>query len=119
MVYIRYDRIEWQPRCRIPPFLPAALASCYDARMRLITPHWSRKFVAASLLAFAMLFAMPNHASAAPDDEVEHYDARVQGYDPDVELKGSGTGGSWTMLILLGVVSISVLFKDAKRSHLD
>ena len=79
-----------------------------------------RKFVAAMLLGVSVLCCSPHTASASSNnDEVEHYDARVQGYTPDVELKSWGVGGCWMMMICMGVVCVAVIFKDAKRSHLD
>jgi hypothetical protein len=81
--------------------------------------HRVRKTIAGMVLGLTLIAANP-HAARADDENTEHYDARVQGYTtPDVELKSSGTGGAWVMLILLGVVCVSVIFKDAKRSHLD
>jgi hypothetical protein len=77
-----------------------------------------KKFVATFLLAMSLVSFMP-HAAMAGDDEDSHYDARVQQYDPNVELKSSSTGGAWMMMLLMGVVCVSVIFKDAKRSHLD
>lgn len=78
-----------------------------------------RKYVAASVLALTLISCAPHSALASNDDEDEHYDARVQGYDPSVELKAWGAGGSWMLLVLMGVVCVAVIFKDARRSHLD
>jgi hypothetical protein len=78
-----------------------------------------RKYVAGGLLAVLMIAAAPQSAHASSDEDETHYDARVQGYKPDVELKSGGSGGAWMMLVLMGVVCVSVIFKDAKRSHLD
>jgi hypothetical protein len=82
-------------------------------------PRPIRKFIAASVLALSLVAATPHGAYASSDEDVEHYDARVQGYDPNVELKSWGNGGSWMMLIFMAVVCVAVIFKDAKRSHLD
>jgi hypothetical protein len=79
-----------------------------------------KRFAIAICLAFALMGSMPSWARAAiGDDTVEHYDARVQGYTPDVELKSGGVAMMWVLMILMMVVCVSVLFKDAKRSHLD
>ena len=77
----------------------------------------SREFIAAVLLSLSFIAYAPQSARAA--DEVEHYDARVQTYVPDVELKSSGVGFTWILLFMLLGVCVGVIFKDAKRSHLD
>ena len=89
---------------------------------RMIVPHARavKKFTAALLLAVSLMACNPHSASARQNDEdVEHYDARVQGYEPDAELKSSSTGMAWMLVLCLGVVCVAVIFKDAKRSHLD
>jgi hypothetical protein len=78
-----------------------------------------RKSIAAVLLAVSLIASTPQSARAASDDDVVHYDARVQGYSPDMELKSSSTGGCWILLIFMGVICVAVIFKDARRSHLD
>ncbi len=78
-----------------------------------------KRYAAAACLATVFSLGSPVHAFAREDPDAVHYDARVQGYSPDVELKGGGLGMIWMMFVLLGVVSVSVIFKDAKRSHLD
>ena len=83
-----------------------------------------RRSFAALLLATTLITATPGSSFAAKYDEEDptsHYDARMQGYDhdPDVELDHTSGGGNWAMLILSAVVCVAVIFKDAKRSHLD
>ncbi len=75
--------------------------------------------MAGVLLAISVLASTPHAASASSDEDVDHYDARVQGYDPKVELMSWGSTGCWIMMIIFGVCCVSVIFKDAKRSHLD
>lgn len=79
----------------------------------------AKRSIAAALLALSLMMATPHRAMASSDDDVVHYDARVQAYNPEVELKSSSIGGAWLLLICMGVVCVSVIFKDAKRSHLD
>jgi hypothetical protein len=78
-----------------------------------------RRFAAAMVLAVSVLSCSPHSAMASSDEDADHYDARVQGYDPNVELKTWGVGGCWMLLILMGVGCVAVIFKDSKRSHLD
>ncbi len=68
-------------------------------------------------LAIVLLAAAPGSVRA--DDEPEVYDARLQGYEQTVQLQSSSTALTWLLLVALGVVCVSVLFKDAKRTHLD
>ena len=89
--------------------------------MTFSCPRGVKKSAAALLLAVSLIACNPHSAMARQSDEdIEHYDARVQGYDnPDVELKSSSTGMAWMLVICLGVMCVAVIFKDAKRSHLD
>jgi hypothetical protein len=68
-------------------------------------------------LTLAVLAAAPTRALA--DDEPEIYDARLEGYAQKVQLDAGSTALTWLVLIVLGVLTVGVLFKDAKRSHLD
>jgi hypothetical protein len=72
--------------------------------------------LALSLCATA---AMPHTASAADDDEPDHFDARIQGYTPTVEAKSSGVGLVWVVVVMLGAGCVGVMFMNPKRSHLD
>jgi hypothetical protein len=78
-----------------------------------------RKYLAAMVVGASVLCCSPQRAAASSDEDVQHYDARVQGYTPDVELKSWGVGGCWVMLIAMAVGCTAVIFKDSKRSHLD
>jgi len=53
------------------------------------------------------------------DSDSSVYDARVQGYATPVQLDSGSTALTWLLLIVLAAIAIGVLFKDAKRSHLD
>ena len=80
-----------------------------------------KKSTAAFLLAVSLIACSPHSAWADPGkiDDDAHYDARVQGYDPDIELPSASSGLCWFLLICFAVGCVSVIFKDAKRSHLD
>ena len=53
------------------------------------------------------------------DDESTSYDARIEGYAQKVQLDSGSTALVWLLFVVLGVLTIAVLFKDAKRTHLD
>lgn len=97
-------------------------ACCYDDSMTTTSLYRSvRKFTASLLLAISLITAVP-HSAYADKVKIEddaHYDGRVQGYEPDVELPSASQGMNWFLLLALGTVCIMVIFKDAKRSHLD
>jgi hypothetical protein len=90
-------------------------------RSRFLTA--TKKYLAAFVLGISLIACSTPSAlaTAGPGkiDDDAHYDARMQGYDPDVELPSTSGGLCWFMLICFSVVCVSVIFKDAKRSHLD
>lgn len=78
----------------------------------------ARKVVVA-LAVWAGTLSVASPAARASAEDVEHYDARVQGYSPTVEAKSSSTGGAWMLLATMGAACVAVMFMDAKRTHLD
>jgi hypothetical protein len=78
-----------------------------------------RWMLAAALLLVICASAPKTFASSSSEDEPDIYDARLLGYDKTVQLDSGSTALSWVLLIVLGVVTLGVLFKDAKRTHLD
>src|SRR5436305_1578838 len=85
---------------------------------------------AAGAALLALLSGAPMAAAAPAPDENEARDGRLEGFtskdttsngqaNVPVALEKSGTGMSYIMFGVLTVISIGVLFKDAKRSHLD
>ena len=52
-----------------------------------------------------------------PEDKI--YDARLEGYGTNVTLENSSTALMWLLLIVLGAICVGVMFKSAKRTHLD
>ena len=68
----------------------------------------------AAALALAGAAAPP---AAAQEVETE-IDGRLAGYEKQVDVEDS-TALTWLLFAFLAVVGLSVLFKDAKRSHLD
>jgi cytochrome c-type biogenesis protein CcmH/NrfF len=55
----------------------------------------------------------------AQDAEDKIYDARLEGYGTNVTLENSSTALMWLLLVVLGAICVGVMFKNAKRTHLD
>jgi hypothetical protein len=72
--------------------------------------------VAGCAVALALL-ASPSSARARDEDEGPP-DARLSGFTQEVKNDGSNMV-QWFTLFGMGIIGLSVLFIDAKRSHLD
>jgi len=73
-----------------------------------------------TVLVALLPLLIPAATFAASEDPTELREARLEGYTSKVMLQEPGsTGLTWLLLVLLGILGLSVLFKDAKRSHLD
>jgi hypothetical protein len=57
--------------------------------------------------------------SVMAQDEREPLDARLEGYATNVTLDSGSTGLTWVLFIVLALLALGGLFKDAKRTHLD
>ena len=68
-------------------------------------------------MALATLVVSAGNVMAA-DQSTTEVDARLEGYGRPVTNEGS-TATMWMLLIVLSIITLGVLFKDAKRSHLD
>jgi hypothetical protein len=70
----------------------------------------------------AILLALPailaNPAAALAQEETVH-DGRLDGYPGGVVLDGGSTALMWLLLFVLAAIGLSVMFKNAHRSHLD
>ena len=76
------------------------------------------RWLAAFALAMTLIACAPRTTLA--DDEPEVYDGRLLGYEnKNVQLDSSATALIWLLLIVLIILCAGVMFKDAKRSHLD
>ena len=64
-----------------------------------------------------VLLATPLSALAQAEDR-EILDARLEGYPHNVTLEGS-SALTWILFIVLALLALGGLFKDAKRTHLD
>jgi hypothetical protein len=76
------------------------------------------RFLAICLSFGCTLFPVVGGANSARAGDDFKNDARLEGYREHVVLDASGAL-YYMLLGLLGIIGVSVLFKDAKRSHLD
>lgn len=74
-----------------------------------------RRWLVAGVLALGTL-AAPAAVSAQEEDET---DGRLAGYQNEMKVENDSTALTWLLFVFLGIVGLSVLFKDAKRTHLD
>jgi hypothetical protein len=72
------------------------------------------------LVAVAMVLSSPLAALARQqDDAPEVLDARLEGFSKSVTLSSHSTALVWFAFLVLAFIALVVLFKDAKRTHLD
>jgi hypothetical protein len=76
-----------------------------------------RWLLLACLCVGAVVLASPSTARAQ-DEEVK-YDARLDGYQGSVSVQNQSTALMWLLFVFIAVIAVAVLFKDAKRTHLD
>jgi len=70
-------------------------------------------------IGFAVLALLANPMGALAQEEPKFYDGRLEGYPTKVTLDDSGTALTWLLFVFLSVVCIGVMFKNARRTHLD
>jgi hypothetical protein len=68
----------------------------------------------AILLTPVMVLARSNE-----DEDTVKLEARLEGYTTNVRLTSGSTALTWLMIGFLSAIAIAVLFKNAKRTHLD
>ena len=78
----------------------------------------SRRLLVASMRVCLFVAALSPAAALGQEEEVER-DARLEGYATKVALDGDSTALTWILLVFLGAVTMGVMFKNAKRTHLD
>jgi len=76
-----------------------------------------RRFMTTCITLCVLSFSTAAHA--ADDEEVPEHDGRTEGYSQKVQVTKASTSLVWLAFIALTVISMSVMFKDARRSHLD
>jgi len=70
------------------------------------------------VLIVAAAALMP--AAALAQEESPKNDARLEGYEARVQVEsGDSTALTWLLLVFLAMVAMGVMFKNAKRTHLD
>jgi Na+/melibiose symporter-like transporter len=91
-------------------------ASAFDRRMAGLRALLSG---AAARLCWLLPCLIPAMAHAA-NDNIVRSDGRLQGYANSVTLpEAGGYFGTWVMLLVLGALVTLVVFKNARRTHLD
>ena len=86
------------------------LGACFRSAVSRLRRH---------TVALALGVALVGPAvSRAQEEEVKH-DARLDGYDTKVQVDSDNTALTWILLLALSAVALGVMFKNAKRSHLD
>lgn len=75
-------------------------------------------------LALPLVMVMCLSTGAVAQDDEHQPDARLYGYKDGestkvIELKPTGTAGTWFILAGLGLLGLGVMFKSGKRTHLD
>lgn len=83
---------------------------------RMVVPAKIRRFAA---LVSLLVVTVSAPSSALADEERKSYDARLEGHTDAVMLDSGGTALTWLLLAGLGVLCAGVMFKNAKRTHLD
>jgi hypothetical protein len=76
-----------------------------------------RRWLLLACLCLGAVVAAPSTARAQ-DEEIK-LDARLEGYQGQVSVQNQSTALMWLLFVLLAVIAVAVLFKDAKRTHLD
>ena len=77
-----------------------------------------RRFFGFILIAMSVLL-IPAAALAQDAEDSKVYDARLENYASSVTLENSSTALLWILLVLMAAVCVGVMFKNAKRTHLD
>jgi hypothetical protein len=77
-----------------------------------------RNRILAALIVLATVSLAPMSA-LADDSTPKDYDGRLDGYAKNVTLDSGGTALTYFLFAGLGVVGLGVLFKNARRTHLD
>jgi len=72
------------------------------------------------VIAFSAVALSPVIALAQDQPKtIAPYDGRIEGYGKQLTLDAGSSALTWLLLIFLGVICLGVLFKHARRTHLD
>jgi hypothetical protein len=77
-----------------------------------------RRWLLLACLCLGAVVLAPPGVARAQDEEIKQ-DARLEGYQGQVSASNQSTALMWLLFVLLAVIAVAVLFKDAKRTHLD
>ena len=99
------------PRPPVQPYAPV------DARPAPARPSALRRWLLLACMCLGAVVLAPS-AARAQEEEIKH-DARLDGYQGAVTVQNDSTALMWLLFVFLAVVAVAVLFKDAKRTHLD
>ena len=86
------------------------------ARLPLIRNRW---LPVASVWLFTVAATLLGPAAVVAQEEAVKNDARLEGYATKVTVESDNTALSWLLLVFLAMVALGVMFKNAKRTHLD
>ena len=78
----------------------------------------SKRWVLVACLSAVLALTALAPSALAQEEEVPR-DARLEGYPQKVHLDNDSPALSYILLIVLAALALSVMFKNAKRSHLD
>jgi hypothetical protein len=84
----------------------------------MITRMRWRRFIATVMTICVLSLTSAAHAGLEDEEEILH-DGRTEGYAQKVQVPKASTSLVWLAFMALSVISISAMFKDAKRGHLD
>ena len=79
--------------------------------------HMKQKLLTCICAVVAVLASPLSALADDPEDKV--YDARLEGYGTNLTLPSSSTALMWLLLFVLAAMCVGVMFKNAKRTHLD
>ena len=79
----------------------------------------SKRWVPLACLWVTFLAAALRPAVALAQEEEVPRDARLEGYPQKVHVDNDSPALSYIFLIVLGALALGVMFKNAKRTHLD
>ena len=68
-------------------------------------------------IALCVLAGLPSAALAQDEDKKEH--AWLNGYTRPVKLEEASNTANWLLLLVIMGAGVGVMFKNAKRTHLD
>jgi hypothetical protein len=81
-----------------------------NMKYRLLTLYVTLAVLLAPIIALAR---------SSEDEDTVKLEARLEGYTTTVRMTSGSTALTWLLIGFLSAMAIAVLFKNAKRTHLD